>query len=660
MENGKTADGGEEKFVSKDWLDIIEEAGSLSLKAVEKRKLEFESLAENSPDLIHRFDLDLKLIYVNKAITEITGFPPEIWLNRDPRECGVSGEFIQNSEKMFKTVLETGKGIETEFQFQTLNGLRFFISRIVPEFDNGKIVSLLAITSDMTRQKAIEMALMRSGEELRLSEQRFRHLTDAWPQMAWTAKTDGTIDYVNKPWLEYSGINREEVLGLGWMKIIHPTDRHMAGQVWMNAVKTGEKYECHYRMRRQDGEYRWFLARGVPQKDENGNILKWLGTSTDIHEEITTREKLEKALEKLKASEARLLDAQKLAHIGSFMIDFENQSVEWTDEMFHIFEREKKKKEPLFNELLENYLPAEILDAIYGIIKPGAKAKKILESEFSFNPGSEELKHLSFLCKPVLDEQGGIQKLFGTMMDITERRMAQDKLERSFEELERSNRELEQFAYIASHDMQEPLRTIVSFNQLLARRYKGRLDETADEYIGFIVDAARRMQLLINDLLIYSRATRSGNQSEMVNINKIIEDIKIDFKVIIAEKNAEIELGDLPEILADPVHIRQLFQNFIYNAIKFNESGRPFIQISARYGKGEYTFSIKDNGIGIEGQYHQRVFEIFQRLHQRDKYPGTGIGLAICKKIVERYGGSIWVESEPGRGAEFFFTMPVK
>jgi PAS domain S-box-containing protein len=253
----------------------------------------------------------------------------------------------------------------------------------------------------------------------------------------------------------------------------------------------------------------------------------------------------------------------------------------------------------------------------------------------------------------------GVRTLISIVRDITERRQAEEKLARQAEDLRRSNTELEQFAYVASHDLQEPLRALSGFSQLLERRYKGRLDQDADEFIGFIVDAAARMQKLIMDLLAYSRAGHGGTNMVEVDCNQLLRRLVESMAFTIEAADGQVTFDKLPTVTAHESSLIQLFQNLIGNALKFRGDQPPCVHISARRAEGEWFFSVADNGIGLEPQYYQRVFMIFQRLHNRNEYPGTGIGLSICKKIVENLGGRIWVESEPGQGTTFSFTIPV-
>jgi light-regulated signal transduction histidine kinase (bacteriophytochrome) len=243
-------------------------------------------------------------------------------------------------------------------------------------------------------------------------------------------------------------------------------------------------------------------------------------------------------------------------------------------------------------------------------------------------------------------------------VELDERRRAEQQLAHYAEELAHSNAELEQFAYVASHDLQEPLRMVASFTQLLARRYRGKLDQDADEFIGYAVDGANRMQRLINDLLAYSRVGTRGKPFAPADSNVIFREARDNLAKAIEESGAVIFQEPLPVVVGDEVQLLQVFQNLMANGIKFRGAEPPQIQVAAERQGHEWVFSIRDNGIGIAPEHQGRIFAIFQRLHHRSEYPGTGIGLALCKKIVERHGDRIWVESQPGKGSTFYFSIP--
>ena len=264
------------------------------------------------------------------------------------------------------------------------------------------------------------------------------------------------------------------------------------------------------------------------------------------------------------------------------------------------------------------------------------------------------------LCNayPQCDAKGRLTQVVVHFYNITERKLAEEQLQRTMADLQRSNRELEQFASIASHDLQEPLRMVASYVQLLAQRYGGQLDDKADKYIHYAVDGAIRMQTLINDLLDYSRVGLRGQPLAPIASQAALDQALVNLQTLIAESHADITHEDLPQVHADAAQLVLVFQNLIANAIKFRRPDcLPQIRISARPGPGEWRFCVADNGIGIEPQHAARVFQIFQRLHTRAEYEGTGIGLAICQRIVERHGGKIWFESVPGQGTTFFFTL---
>ena len=231
-------------------------------------------------------------------------------------------------------------------------------------------------------------------------------------------------------------------------------------------------------------------------------------------------------------------------------------------------------------------------------------------------------------------------------------------LEKQTQELTRSNAELEQFAYVASHDLQEPLRMVSSYVQLLARRYKDKLDQDGNDFIEFAVDGANRMQKLINDLLAYSRIGTHGKAFKLTGCSRVLKRALGNLEIAIMESEAIVEHDHLPTVMCDGLQLTQVFQNLINNAIKFRKEQTPHIRISAKEEGDEWVFSVCDNGIGIDLKYAERIFIVFQRLHNRSQYPGTGIGLAICKKIVERHSGRIWMESQIGKGATFFFSIP--
>ncbi|MHC4480050.1 MAG: sensor histidine kinase, partial [Planctomycetota bacterium] len=253
---------------------------------------------------------------------------------------------------------------------------------------------------------------------------------------------------------------------------------------------------------------------------------------------------------------------------------------------------------------------------------------------------------------------GDRRQAFSVWRGVTERRQAEQKLRLALKELERSNKDLEQFAHVASHDLREPLRMVRSYLELLSRRYEGELGEDADEFIRYARDGAARMQALIDGLLAYSRVGSRGGEFGPVDLEQLQEDVLGNLKLAVEESGAVVTRDELPTVRADGPQLGQLLQNLIENSIKFRRRAALRVHVSAERADGEWTVSLRDNGIGIEPEYVERIFGIFERLHGREEYPGTGVGLAVCRRIVERHNGRIWVESEPGRGSTFRFTLP--
>ena len=262
------------------------------------------------------------------------------------------------------------------------------------------------------------------------------------------------------------------------------------------------------------------------------------------------------------------------------------------------------------------------------------------------------------VISPINGPDGNVDRLLAVSRDITERKKAEDELRKLAAELERSNSDLQQFAYIVSHDLQEPLRVASMFIKLFEKRYKNTIDKKAEELISYAVDSIGRMSVLIKDLLEYSKVETKGKALAPINFSVALEQAVFNLHVAIELSGAKLTYDLLPTVMADATQISSLFQNLIGNSIKYRGKERPEIHISADKKGDEWLFSVRDNGIGIDSQYFEKIFDVFRRLHTREKYDGTGIGLAICKKIVERHGGKIRVESEPDKGSTFYFTIP--
>jgi PAS domain S-box-containing protein len=488
-------------------------------------------------------------------------------------------------------------------------------------------------------------------EALREGEERFRNLANNISQLAWTADEKGSIFWYNQRWFDYTGSTLEEMAGWGWQKVHHPD--HVQGVVdkISRCFQNGEVWEDTFPLRGKDGKYRWFLSRAVPIRDSEGKVLRWFGTNTDI----SAHKEAEKHLAQMEARYRGLLEAAPDAMVvvnpsGEIVllnVQAEKQFGYGRDELLG------QKVKDIIPEGFAERLVADgtrsAADALAQQIGTGIElvGRRKDGSEFS----------LEIMLSPLESPEGIL--VTAAIRDITGRKKSEEHLVKTVGELKRSNEELQQFAYVSSHDLQEPLRMVASYTQLLARRYKGRLDSDADEFIAFAVDGCTRMQGLIQDLLAYSRAGTTGKALCDVSGEDALQGALTNLRITIGQSGAVVTHDSLPALMTDETQLTQVFQNLVGNAIKYRSAEVPRVHVSAaKNGDNEWIFSVRDNGLGIAPQYFERIFILFQRLHGRNEFEGTGIGLAICKKVLERLGGRIWVESQPEMGSTFYFALP--
>jgi PAS domain S-box-containing protein len=401
--------------------------------------------------------------------------------------------------------------------------------------EEGVPVKLAGIIIETTKPEVAKPIAHDGDFQLKL-------IADTMPQLVWTTLPDGYHDFYNRRWYEYTGLTHDKTKGESWNDVLHPDDQERAWKIWNHSLQTGEPYEIEYRFKRYDGQYRWFLGRALPQRDENGSIVKWYGTCTDIHDQKTASELL---------------------------------------------------------------------------------------------------------------EQRVIQRT---------------------QELEIRNKELEQFAYVSHHDLQEPLRKILTFSDMVKLESYDRLTEPSRKRLDKVMDAAHRMRMALTDVLNFASLSKE-EQFTPVALNEVLANVHSDLELLLAEKNANLYSEELPIINAVQGQMHQLLYNLVNNALKFSKAGQaPIINITCRalstkeiselsqleHGKPYYEITIKDNGIGFHQEDSDKIFEIFQRLHSKHAYEGTGIGLALCRKIVLNHGGLIWAEGKDAEGATFKIVLPAK
>jgi len=456
------------------------------------------------------------------------------------------------------------------------------------------------------------------------------------------------IFYANEAFCEISGYTERELLELPtFFELFLPEERSAFLERFERRMGGGEG-ESHQEitLRRKDGRA-VDLEIAVKESRTEG-VPRFVIVARDVTER-------KRAGEALRQSEERYRAVVEQAAEGIFLVDPTTKR----------FLEANAEYQRMLGYTSEELLGMTLYDVVAHEREDiDEKFRRSLE-ERSFVIGERRHRRkdgslIDVIANSSLVFYGGRQVVCYVVHDITERKRFEEELEARAEELARSNAELEQFAYIASHDLQEPLRMVSSYTQLLARRYKGKLDEDADEFISYAVDGATRMQTLINDLLSYSRVGTRGKKLAPTDLRAVFEAACNNLRVAIEESGATVVAGALPAVMGDDTQLVQLLQNLIGNSIKFRSVRPPEVRVEAGRRGREWVVSVRDNGVGFERQYADRIFVIFQRLHTRGEYAGTGIGLAVCKKIVERHGGRIWAESEPGEGSTFYFTLPAE
>jgi PAS domain S-box-containing protein len=469
---------------------------------------------------------------------------------------------------------------------------------------------------------------------------------------------DGKYLGVNKAWEEFFGIPREEFVG----KEVHDlypqspgvADKHYAMDQELWNHPGSQQYEIQVTTR--DGRLRHTVYYKATFTDSRGGIAGLIGSIMDI----TERKRFEVAL---RESEARF---RSLTELSSDWYWEQDEDLRFTTLSRGIFDAIGVAPEELIGKRRWDTEVAGASDAEWAAHKAVLDARQPFQDfEYGRRSTAGRLHYMSISGQPVFDAAGNFKGYRGVGKDVTQRktaeaelRSAHDELARKAQDLARSNAELQQFAYVASHDLQEPLRMVSSYTQLLLRRYGGMFDSDAKEFMDFIVDGAARMKQLIEDLLAYSRVGTRGDDFQPTDSGQALEQALANLRAAIEASGATITHDPSAPVTADEVLLVQLFQNLIGNAIKFRGAQAPSIHVGMQEKAAEWVLSVRDNGIGIDPQYFERIFVLFQRLHSKAEYPGTGIGLAICKKIIDRHGGRIWVESQPGQGSTFYCTLP--
>lgn len=648
----------------------------------------YHNLIYSSPSAIGiLYGEDLVITIANDAIIEIWGKGRNV-LGKPYFEA--LPEFAEQGYNLvFADVYRTGKpfnAIETpvhifhdgEMKLKYYNFIVFAQKNI-----NGKIDGIGIIATEVTSQALL-------NNQIKDSEKKFRLLADSMPQHIWISDPEGNLNYYNRSVFDYSGLSLEQINKDGWIQIVHPDDRERNIKVWKHSIETGTNFLIEHRFRKYTGEYRWQLSRAVPQKDENGKIQMWVGTSTDIQEQKMFRDELELLVQE---RTKELMDS--------------NKSLKKSEERYHLMVEEVQDYAILYlnrqgivenwntgAEKIKGYKASEIIGKSFSNFYtktdrdnnlPQKLLAKAVESGKAVQEGWRVRKDgtlfwASVVITAVHDEKNEVIGFSKVTHDLTEKKNADDKLrmnaaqlEEKNVDLERMNKELQAFAYISSHDLQEPLRKIQTFASRILETESKNLSEKGEYYFSRMQNAALRMQVLINDLLTYSRTNSTDRKFQITDLNIIVDEVKADFNEELKQQHATIETYGLCEVPIIPFQFRQLIQNLVSNSLKFSNPAHELrIKISSEIANGgafknsmllintNYCHIVfSDNGIGFEEEFNEKIFGLFQRLHGREEYEGTGIGLAIVKKIVENHEGIITANGELNKGARFDIFLPL-
>lgn len=621
-------------------------------------------------------DRDFNFIRVNEAYArgcqrEIDSFP-----GRNHFELYPHAE----NESIFREVVRDKKpyqAVAKPFSFPDHPewGTTYWDWNLVPILNGAGDVDFLVFSlNDVTAQKRIE-------QELRTVSRYVRGLIEASLDPLVTISPEGRITDVNEATEAVTGVPRDRLIGSEFSDYFAEPGLAMDG--YRRVLSEGFVRDYPLTIRHVSGRTCDVLYNAVVYRNEAGEVQGVFAAARDV----TERRRIERELDRyrahleelvqqrtnqLEAANSQLQAVFDVVNVGMLLID-ENGVVQRVN---HAVSRWTGRDLPAPGA----GQPGDIVGCAYAIADPAGCGKTEhcgacvlrraftsvlqsgqpihdIETETTLSIDGKQIRlWMEVSVDPlVLD---GKRHVILAMSNITARKQAEEVLRRTSEELVRSNEELQQFAYVASHDLQEPLRVVTGYVQLLDRKYKSRLDSDADQFLHYIIDGVQRMQQLISDLLNYSRVGTRGATFRPINLQSVLDRVLANLKAVVEESGAVVASDPLPTVQGDETQLIQLFQNMIGNGIKFHGDEPPRIQISSRRQDGCWEFTIRDNGIGIEKQYWEQIFVIFQRLHTRQKYSGTGIGLAICKRIVERHGGRIWLDSQPGQGTTFHFTLP--
>jgi len=625
---------------------IIDVTGRKKAKrALREAEEQFRQTFELAASGIAQVDLQGRFKQVNRSLCRILGYSAQELVGMTVKQISHPDDRSVTDAERSRMHAGDLEYVHFEKRYRRKDGSMVWVDLTVALVRDaeGQPAYEIAVFDDITERKRADEALRQQTERLQLGQSAARMII-----MDWDIQEDRLTWSDSPEWL------RGPMPASGryplFKEQIHPEDRGSFLATRNHALESLQGHTQEFRMVRTDGEVLWVLSRQRVFADAEGKAARMLAALFDI----TDRKRAEQAL---RESEARF---RSLTALSSDWYWEQDEEFRFTMVSRGIFEATGIPPEDFLGKTRwDNPLLGLSEERLAEHKATCAAHKPFSDLEYGRRDPEGRLRYIATSGEPIFDAAGRFRGYRGVGRDVTARRTAEDALRAAHDELSRSNAELEQFAYVASHDLQEPLRMIASYTQLLGKRYGDKLQGDATEFMGYIVDGAARMKQLIEDLLAYSRVGTRGRDFRPMSLDAALKRALANLRAALEESSAAVTSDPLPEVVADESQIVQLLQNLIGNAIKFRGTDAPRVHVSCVSHGEELEISVRDNGIGIEPQYFERIFMVFQRLHDKGQYPGTGIGLAICKKVIDRHGGRIWVSSGgTGGGSTFHFTLP--
>jgi PAS domain S-box-containing protein len=664
---------------------VKERTASLQSEIADRRRAQeiaehLAAVVESSDDAIISKTLDGTITAWNRGAEKVFGYssaeavgkpmalllPPE----RAEEEAGIlarirCGESISHFETV--RVRKDGKKIDVSVTISPISDAK------------GAIVGASKIARDVTAHKQAE-------EVLRESEERFHAMLNGIPQLAWTAEPDGYIFWFNQRWYDYTGTTPEQTKGWDWQNVHDPEILPKVLDRWKIAIAEGTPFEMEFPLRAGDGSFRTFLTRVLPLKDANGHVLRWFGTNTDISERKLAEMQLAGQAQELIRRAEELANSRVALETQTLMLqsvldsmgegliaaDRDGHFLIWNDSANKLMGRKAstlptEQWTPHYRVFLPDEItpyPPDRLPLVRALHGESVQVELMVE-----HPDRANRVCLEVTARPLKDNQGDLRGGVAVLRDITERKAAEREVQalnqtleaRVIErtaEMKAANKELEAFTYSVSHDLRAPIRHISGFAKILGEKFRSSLPAEGHEHLQHIVQAAHRMGRMVDEMLKLARLGRQALTVKVTGLSSLVEDVITLLAPETEGRQVEWKIGQLPFVECDPILMPQVFQNLISNALKYSRPRSPaVIEIGQTEKEGEKVIFVKDNGVGFDMTYSDKLFGVFQRLHVAEEFEGNGIGLATVERIVKKHGGRVWVEAELDRGATFFFTL---